>query len=64
MAAQVKFCCVKCGEHIESRPEVVMERNEQGQERLFPTWENVCEDCRMVAFYYYREWDKEVRRDG
>lgn len=62
MGAEVKFNCVKCGERFRPRREVVMERNEQGMVRLFPTWDDMCSVCKAMAFW--RSWDRKVRSDG
>lgn len=62
MAAKVKFSCVKCGERIDPKPEVVLERDEYGLERLFPTWDNMCSVCKTMAFW--RSWDRKVKGDG
>lgn len=60
MGAKVK--CVKCGERIDPKPEVVLERNEQGIERLFSTWDNMCSICKMMKFG--SRWERKVRSDG
>lgn len=51
--------CVKCGDPL---PEVVLERNEQGEGRLFPNWDNMCSVCKMMKFW--SSWDEKVREDG
>ena len=53
--------CTKCGNAIpDIDPEFIVERNERGQMRVFPSLPELCDRCRSDRFWH--DMDKRLDR--